>query len=151
MEAKPDRPQTIAGLTAKHAELRRVQRQLQADLRAVQCDLDHLAACLRIFRAEGGPRARRRYAIKFKASRGQTHRYVLGCLREAAAPLTSRQMAEMWAKAQRMEPDAGTVTILRKRIGVCLIALRAEGLAEDVGHTEGDLKLWRLKAPPGPS
>ena len=150
MEAKPDRPQTIAGLTAKHAELLRVQRQLQTELRGVQCDLDHLVACLRIFKAEAGPRARKRYVIKFKASRGEAHHFVLGCLREAATPLTSRDIAAMWAQSRGMEPDRGTVMVLRKRIGVCLIGLRAEALVENVGYTDGDLKLWRLRPPMAP-
>ena len=140
-----DRPLTVAGLQAKRKELLKLRDDLAAEIRAVVCDIDHLDACIRMFDPDQAPRARPRFETKHRATRGETQRFVLSCLREATEPLTARQMAEAWAKAKGITADAGTLTVFRKRIGVCLIALRADGYAEDVGRV-GDLKCWRLKA-----
>lgn len=91
-----DRPNTLAGLKAKHAELIKYRDQLEADIRAVTVDIDHLEAAIRIFDPEDTPEARKRYAAMHGASKGQSTRFILAALREAPGPLTGRQLADMW-------------------------------------------------------
>ena len=140
-----DRPLTVAGLQSKRKELLKLRDGLAAEIRGVVCDIDHLDACIRMFDPDQAVRAMPRFQTKHRAARGETQRFVLSCLREATEPLTARQMAEAWAKAKGITPDDRTLGVLRKRIGTCLIALRADSYAEDVGRV-GDLKCWRLKA-----
>ena len=84
----PECPNTLSGLKAKHAELVRYRDQLEADIKAVTVDIDHLEAAIRIFDPEDTPAARRRYAAMHRAPKGQSTRFVLKALREASAPMT---------------------------------------------------------------
>ena len=43
-----DRPNTVAGLLAKRQQLQAVRLQIEAELRKVVCDLDHLDAAIRL-------------------------------------------------------------------------------------------------------
>ncbi len=145
MTNRPERPNTVSGLVAKRAELLKLREQLEAELRAVTIDLDHLDACIRLFDPEQTPAARKRYAAKHRATRGQMRRFVLGQLRDATAPVTSRQIAEAWCTDRGLKADDSTLVLIRKRVGSCLIALRAAGHVQDVGHV-GEHKGWRLLA-----
>ena len=139
----PERPNTLSGLKAKHAELVRYRDQLEADIKAVTVDIDHLEAAIRIFDPEDTPAARRRYAAMHRAPKGQSTRFVLAKLREASGPLTSRQLADMWCQDRGLVAKDSTVSLLRKRIGATLKALQRKGLATQTGHVEG-LMAWRL-------
>lgn len=141
-----ERPNTLSGLKAKHAELAKYRDQLEADIRAVTVDLDHLEAAIRIFDPEDTPQARRRYAAMHRAPKGQSTRFVLAKLREASGPLTSRQLADMWCQDRGLVAKDSTVSMLRKRIGATLKALENRGLAAQAGHMEG-LIGWRLIHP----
>ena len=72
------RPNTLSGLVAKRDELARYRDQLEADIRAVTVDIDHLEAAIRIFDPEDTPAARRRYAALHRAPKGQSTRFVPG-------------------------------------------------------------------------
>ncbi len=139
-----ERPNTVAGLVEKRAELIKLRAELERELRAVTVDIDHLDACIRLFDPATTPAARKRYATKHRAKRGQMQRFVLDALRNARGPLTSRQIAEAWCGDRGLTADDSTLVLIRKRVGACLIALRAAGHAQDVGHA-GDHKMWRLK------
>jgi hypothetical protein len=80
----PERPNTLSGLVAKRAELVKYRDQLEADIRAVTVDIDHIEAAIRIFDPEDTPQARRRYAALHRAPKGQSTRFVLRQLREAS-------------------------------------------------------------------
>ena len=135
-----ERPNTIAGLVAKRDELVRYRDQLEADIRAVTCDIDHLEAAIRIFDPEDSPQARRRYAALHRAPKGQSMRFVLRKLKEASGPLTSRQLADMWCADRGLEAKDSTVSMLRKRIGATLKALHGKGLVVQAGYVEGLIK-----------
>src|SRR5690349_5255738 len=79
--AEGERPNTVAGLIAKRRELVALQATLEAELRKVVCDLDHLDAAIRLFDPQNTVAAIRRYAAKHKARKGQLQRFVLGHLR----------------------------------------------------------------------
>jgi hypothetical protein len=130
--AKAERPNTIAGLQQKRAQLVAVRRQLEVDLRKVTCDIDHLDATIRLFDAEATPAAIRRYATKHRAKKGHVTRFVLERLRAASGLTTSREITEAWLEARKLRTDDATFVIIRKRIGACLIKLVASGVAEAV-------------------
>ncbi|MEI9890373.1 MAG: hypothetical protein WDN45_06925 [Caulobacteraceae bacterium] len=136
-------PNTVAGLLTKRAELVKLRAQLEADIRAVTVDIDHLEAAIRIFDPEDSPEARRRYAALYRAPKGQSTRFVLAKLRDAKESLTSRALADMWCADRGLQAKDSTVSMLRKRIGATLKALHGKGVVRQVGHMEG-LIGWRL-------
>jgi hypothetical protein len=138
-----ERPNTVSGLIAKRAELVRLRADLERELRAVTCDIDHLDGAIRLFDPDQTPAARKRYATKHRAKKGQMTRFVLQALRVAQEPITSRQIAEAWVQDRGLNADDGTLVIIRKRVGAALISLRTKGLVQDVGHV-GEHKGWRL-------
>ena len=111
--------------------------QLEADIRAVTVDIDHLEAAICIFDPEDTPAARRRYAALHRAPKGQSTRFVLRSLREASGPLTSRQLADMWCEDRGLTAKASTVSMLRKRLGATLKTLHSKGRVRQVGHVDG--------------
>jgi hypothetical protein len=145
MTSPIERPNTIAGLVAKRDELVKYRDQLEADIRAVTVDIDHLEAAIRIFDPEDTPAARRRYAALHRAPKGQSTRFVLRSLREASGPLTSRQLADMWCEDRGLTAKASTVSMLRKRLGATLKTLHSKGRVRQVGHVDG-LIGWALAA-----
>lgn len=139
----PQRPNTLAGLVAKRAELAKYRDQLEADIRAVTVDIDHLEAAIRIFDPEDTPAARRRYAALHRAPKGQSTRFVLGKLREGKIRQTSRSLAEAWCVARGLQAKDSTISVIRKRIGATLKALENKGLIRQDGHIDG-LIAWAL-------
>lgn len=137
-----DRPNTLSGLIAKRDDLARYRDQLEADIRALTVDIDHLEAAIRIFDPEDSPEARRRYAALHRAPKGQSTRFVLRALREASGPLTSRDLADMWCKDRGLTAKDSTVSMLRKRLGATLKALHHKGLVRQDGHVEGRIGWW---------
>lgn len=138
-----ERPNTVAGLVAKRDELVKLRDRLEADIRAITVDVDHLEAAIRIFDPENTPEARRRYAAMHRAPKGQSMRFVLATLRTAERPLTSREIALAWCKDRGLDAKDSTVVTITKRIGATLRALMEKGLVAQDGHV-GGLVRWRL-------
>lgn len=138
-----ERPNTVAGLEAKRAELIAYRSRLECELRKLTCDLDHLEAAIALFDPEQTPKVVLRYVAKHRAKKGHLKRFVLEALRDATAPLTSKDITTAWITKRGLRADDATYVILRKRIGACLINLRVQGLAKDVGHV-GEYKVWAL-------
>ena len=126
MTSSVDRPNTLSGLVAKRNELVRYRDQLEADIRAVTVDIDHLEAAIRIFDPERMPAARRRYAA----------------LHRASGPLTSRDLADMRCRERGLTAKDSTLSMMRKRIGATLKALHHEGAVRQEGYVEGRIG-WR--------
>lgn len=138
-------PHTIAGLQRKRAELVELRRQLEADLRKVTVDIDHLDAAVRLFDPESTPAAIRRYTTKHRAKKGHVARFVLERLRATAPDLTTtRDLTQAWLEARSLRTDDATFVVIRKRIGACLIKLVAQGSAEAV-DTGGLYRGYRLR------
>jgi len=145
-----ERPNTVAGLTAKHAELTALREEYRAAIKKLTVDIDHLDAAIRLFDKNADLARVNGYAIKHKARKGSVQRFVLKCLREASGPLTSRDITEMWAADRGLQADEATLTTLRKRIGACITTLLHKGLVRDCGWTEdhgesGPYKRWEFK------
>jgi hypothetical protein len=139
--SETERPNTLAGLNAKRAELLAYRKQLQAQVRKVTVDIDHLEAAARLFDPEATPNGVRRYVTRHRAKKGTVKRFILAQLREATAPLTSAQMTDLWLKDRGLRTDDATRVVIRKRIGAALISLRAQGVARNDGFFDG-LKGW---------
>jgi hypothetical protein len=145
-----DRPNTVAGLVAKHAELTALRERYKAEIKKLTDDIDHLDAAIRLFDPNADTYSIREYVTKHRAQKGTVKRFVLNAVREADGPLTSRQITEMWAVDRGLAADEATLVTLRKRIGACIKACVAQGLVEDTGWTmdhgeNGPYKLWTIK------
>jgi hypothetical protein len=139
-----ERPNTIAGLQAKRKQLVKLRAELEAGVRKVTCDLDHIDACIRLFDPSADtPAARARYATKHRAKKGQMKRFVLDRLKEAEGPITSLDIAEAWIADRGLRTDHGTAVMIRKRVGACLISLRTACVVANVPDKDGD-RLWAL-------
>ena len=141
-----ERPNTIAGLQEKRAELTKLHKHLVAEAKKVVCDLDHIDACIRLFDPDADIERVRlnRYATKHRAPKGHLKRFVLGQFRVATAPLSSRQITEAWIEDRGLQPDDATFVILRKRIGACIQTVKKAGTIEEVGG-DGEYKLWKRR------
>lgn len=138
-----ERPQTIAGLQAKRKQLVKLRADLEADVRKVTCDLDHLDACIRLFDPTADTAAAiKRYATKHRAKKGHARRFVLDRLKEALGPLTSLDIAEAWIADRGLKTDHGTTVLIRKRVGAVLTTLQAQGVVRGEGEVN---RLWTLK------
>jgi hypothetical protein len=136
-----ERPNTVAGLQAKKAQLVAVRAQLEADLRSVISDLDHLDGAIALFAKSEG---RARYVRQHRAKKGSVRRFILAMLRDATAPISTRDITERWCEARGLKTDDATWAILRNRMGATLIALRASGLAASAGKLADGYQGWRV-------
>ena len=137
-----ERPNTIAGLQAKRKELVKLRAALEADVRKVTCDLDHIDACIRLFDPTADTAAAiKRYATKHRAKKGQMRRFVLDQLKAAPGPITSLDIAEAWIADRGLKADHGTRVMIRKRVGACLTALQAKGAVSGDGET---VRMWGI-------
>ncbi|MFI4949774.1 MAG: hypothetical protein ACHP7A_01910 [Caulobacterales bacterium] len=131
----------MAGLNAKREELIRLRDKLEADLRAVTCDIDHLEGAIRLFDPEATPEAVRRYTTRHRAKKGSVRRFVLAALRDTEEPVTSRDLTEWWCEERGLRTDDATFVIIRCRIGASLTALQAQGAVRGAGMV-GSYKGW---------
>ena len=149
-DIKYDRPNTVAGLVAKHAELTALREKYKAEIKKLTVDIDHLDAAIRLFDPNADTSPIKEYVTKHRAQKGSVKRFVLNMFREATEPLTSRQIAAMWLQDRGLVADEATTTTIRKRIGACIKTCVNQGLIEECGWTEdhdefGPYKLWKLK------
>jgi len=137
----PERPNTVSGLNAKREELLRYRKQLQAEIRKVTCDIDHLEAAARLFTDGASFTGFKPYVVHHRARKGTVKRFILGMLREAQGPLTSAEITEAWLDKRGFSPNDETRVVIRKRVGAALISLRNQGVARNEGVRDG-LKGW---------
>lgn len=149
-DIKYDRPNTVAGLVAKHAELTALREKYKAEIKKLTVDIDHLDAAIRLFDPNADTSPIKEYVTKHRAQKGSVKRFVLNMFREATEPLTSRQITEAWVADRGLVADEATYTAIRKRIGACIKTCVNQSLIEECGWTEdhdefGPYKLWKLK------
>jgi hypothetical protein len=136
-----ERPNTVSGLEAKRDELAKYRQALEAEIRKVTCDIDHLEAAIRLFDPTATPSAVRRYVVRHRARKGAVKGFILDKLRTAPTPLTSAQITDLWLEARGLRTDCDTRITIRKRIGAGLISLRARGVVRNEGVFDG-MKGW---------
>jgi hypothetical protein len=145
-----DRPNTVAGLVGKHAELTALREKYRSEIKKLTVDIDHLDAAIRLFDPNADTSPIKEYVTKHRALKGSVKRFVLNTVREATAPMTSRQITELWVADRGLIADEATYTAIRKRIGACIKTCVGQGLIEECGWSEdhdanGPYKLWQLK------
>lgn len=145
-----ERPNTVAGLVAKHKELRDLRDRYSAEIKKLTVDIDHLDACIRLFDPAADTDAIKQYVTKHRAQKGSVKRFVLNTLREASRPMTSREITELWVRDRGLNADEATVTTIRKRIGACIKTCVVQEIVECTGETTdhgefGPYKLWQLR------
>ena len=138
----------ITALSRKRAELsgdiERTQHQLQDMIR----DLEHLDRTLLLFDPSYEVASIRPKAFRPPADwskRGEMTRVILGILRRAAEPLTSRDIAVQLLEERALNvADEKLMRLMSKRVGVALRGLRDRGV---VGSDQGPgmYQIWDLK------
>ena len=136
-----ERPNTVSGLNAKREELIRYRVSLEAEIRKVTCDIDHLEAAIRLFNPDNALKAFKAYIVQHRAKKGTVKRFILGTLRDAERPMTTAAITDLWIEAKSLRCDDQTRVVIRKRIGAALISLRRQGVARNEGFQDG-LKGW---------
>jgi hypothetical protein len=142
-EQKPQRPNTVAGLLDKRAELAALLKFHRGEARKITCDLDHLDAAIRLFDPNADTSRVKRYPTKHRAQKGEMARFVLLALKNAAAPLTSLEITQALVRARGLKADDQTLVLIRKRVGACLTANQGSGLVRSIA-TAGPYKGWEL-------
>ncbi|KQZ29378.1 hypothetical protein [Caulobacter sp. Root1472] len=143
MENKPERPNTVAGLLEKRAQLAGIIKFHRAELRKVICDLDHIDATIRMFDAKADINRVARYPTKHRATKGQASVFVLRMLKAADRPLTSLEIVQAQIKARGLKADEETIVLMRKRVGATLTAQQSLGFVRSI-PMEGRYKGWEL-------
>ena len=146
---KPERPNTLAGLVAKHTELVALRERYHDQVRKLTVDIDHLDAAIRLFDGTADTNPMGEYVTKHKARKGTVTRFVLAQFREASGPLTSRDITMAWCEDRGLVADDDTYAVLRKRIGACIKICAVKGLIESRGWSDdhgadGPYKLWAI-------
>jgi hypothetical protein len=127
-------------LEAKKADLVRLRDELEADLRSVTSDIDHLDAAILLFSAST---RHERYVRRYRAKKGSVRRFVLAALKDAPGPVTTKMLTDAWCEARGLRTDDTTWTILRSRLGATLTTMKGQGLVQGAGMVAG-YKGWRL-------
>lgn len=140
---KPERPNTVAGLVEKRAQLAGQLKHLRAEERKVICDLDHIDAAIRLFDPGADTTRIVRYPTKHRAKKGEVVRLVFRMLKNSDRPLTALDIVHQQIKERKLKADDNTVVIMRKRVGACLTKLKADGHIRNA-PSSGLYKLWEL-------
>jgi hypothetical protein len=144
----PERPNTIAGLVAKRAEIAGRIDAARVALQQLIVDLDHIDAAIRIFDPDydlAGIRSRT-YPAAQVARRGDSIRLILDILRRASEPLTTKQIAlQVMAVRGQNVNDAALVLTLTRRVGASLRSYRDNGSTRSIKDGRyGKYDLWEI-------
>ena len=137
----------LTGLAKRRAELTGKIEATHAQLRQMLADLESLDATILQFDPAFHVEAIRPKAFRPPAdwaNRGQMSRVVLSILRQAAEPLTTRDIAlELLISRAMDKRDQKLLRLMTKRVGVALRTQRENGVvASDQGP--GQFQLWRV-------
>src|ERR1700735_251070 len=134
----------LGGFTRKRAEIAGQIEHTRATLRKLITDLDAIDVAIRIFDPEADicEIKAKAYPPRHAAFRGEMMRHVMGYLRTASEPVTSRDIATVVMKARGLNSDDAELTMtIRKRVGACVWKLKQAGYAREV-PIAGELKGW---------
>jgi hypothetical protein len=70
MRHRVERPNTVSGLNAKREELVKYRARLEAEIRKVTCDIDHVDAAIRIFYPDTAIAAFKAYVVQYRVKKG---------------------------------------------------------------------------------
>jgi hypothetical protein len=145
-----ERPNTLAGLVDKRAEIAGKIAHVRAELRQLIIDMDHIDAAIRIFDPEFDPEGIRAksYPAGHVTYRGELVRVVLSMLREAPGPLTTREVAlHIMVERGQNTADANAVKVMTRRAGALLRHYRERGSVRSIKDpNRGQFDLWEIAA-----
>lgn len=137
----------LTGLVKRRAELTGEIERTHAALRKAVDDLENLDATIRQFAPDFQVEAIRPKAFRPPsdwANRGQMSRVVLSILRQAAEPMTTRDIAlEMLVTRALDQSDVRLLKLMTKRVGVALRGQRDNG-AVRASQGPGMMVLWEV-------
>jgi hypothetical protein len=143
-----DRPNTLAGLLEKRAEIAGQIGHTRAMLRQLIIDLDHVDAAIRIFDpsydVEG---IRQKIPIKaHRAIRSDMTRATLDALRDAPGPMTTKELARhVMAERGLNTADAALLQLFTRRTGALLRWQKKRGILRSIKDPQhGRFDLWEI-------
>jgi hypothetical protein len=143
-----ERPNTIAGLAEKRAEIAGKIAHTRAELRQLIIDLDHVDAAIRLFDPAYDVESIRpkSYPAGHVTYRGELVRVVLSLLREASGPLTTRDVAlHIMVERGMNTADDATVKVMTRRAGALLRHYRERGSVRSLKDpTRAQFDLWEI-------
>jgi len=140
-------PHVVSALVRKRAELTGDIERTQDSLQCMIRDLENLDATILLFDADYQIEAIKPKAFRPPADwakRGEMTRIILSILRQAAEPLTTRDIAFQLMRERAL--DTGDVRFLRlmtKRCGVALRLQRDKGVVRSAQGT-GQYMIWEI-------
>jgi hypothetical protein len=130
-----ERPNTLAGLVEKRAEIAGQISHTRAVLRQLIIDLDHVDAAIRIFDPSydvGGIRQKIPSAAH-RAIRGDMTRATLDALRDAPGPMTTKELARhVMAERGLNTADTAMLQLFTRRTGALLRWQKKRGILRSV-------------------
>lgn len=137
----------LTGLVKRPAELTGEIERTHAALRKMVDDLENLGATIRQFSPDFQVEAIRPKAFRPPsdwANHGQMSRVVLSILRQAAEPMTTRDIAlEMLVTRALDQADVRLLKLMTKRVGVALRGQR-DTRAVRASQGPGMMVLWEV-------
>ena len=143
-----ERPNTVAGLVEKRAQIAGQIDQARATLRQLIIDFDHVDAAIRLFDPSydvDGIRPKTR-PVAHVTYRGELVRIILTLLREAPGPLTTKEVAlHVMVERGQNTADAAMVTVMTRRAGALLRHYRDNGSVRSIKDRRlGQFDLWEI-------
>lgn len=141
-----DQPNVLHALTRKRAEIAGQIEHNQLRLRQLVVEIDHIDAAIRIFNPniDIGSIRPKPVPPRHAAFKGEVTRLVLDTLREAAGPVTSRDIALRLMEERGLDSgDRALASIMVKRVCACLRVHRRRGLIRSVASV-GNLQGWEI-------
>ena len=137
----------VTGLVKRRAELTGEIERTHEDLRSMLADLEALDATLLMFAPDFQIEAIRPKAFrppKDWSRRGEMTRIILSILRQAAEPLTTRDIAlQLLVERALDKSDLKLLRLMTKRVGVALRLQQHKGVAQ-CEQGPGQYMLWRI-------
>lgn len=134
-------------LVRKQAELAGDIERTQADIQRMTRELEALDQTIKLFDADYQVEAIRPKTFrppKDWANRGEMSRIVLSVLRQAAEPLTTRDIAFQLMRERAMDTDdAHLLRLMTKRCGVALRGQRDKGVVRSE-QGPGQYMMWEI-------
>jgi hypothetical protein len=143
-----ERPNTLAGLVEKRAEIAGEIAHTRATLRQLIIDLDHIDAAIRLFDPDYDVAGIRQKipSAAHRAIRGDMTRATLDALRNAAGPMTTKELARhVMAERGLNSADPALLQLFTRRTGALLRWQKRRGILRSVKDPKhGRFDLWEI-------
>jgi hypothetical protein len=141
-----ERPNTLAGLFEKRAEIAGQISHARATLRQLIIDLDHVVNAIRIFDPTYDVEGIRQKipTTAHRAIRGDMTRATLDALRDTPGPMTTKELAgHVMAERGLNTADAALLQLFTRRTGAFLRWQKKRGILSSVKDPQhGRFDLW---------